>query len=60
VFLHKGAYTELINTYNGVADWIVESGSEVRDLPIIEKYLNSDPRSTKPENLKTEIYIPVK
>jgi AraC family transcriptional regulator len=59
IFLHKGAYTELINTYDGVADWIVESESEVRDLPIIEKYLNRDPRRTKPENLKTEIYVPI-
>ncbi len=59
MFLHKGAYTELINTYDGVADWIVESGVELRDLPIIEKYLNRDPRRTKPENLKTEIYIPI-
>lgn len=59
MFLHKGAYSELINTYDGIADWIVESGEELRDLPIIEKYLNRDPRRTKPENLKTEIYVPV-
>lgn len=59
MFLHKGAYTELINTYDGVTDWIVESGVELRDLPIIEKYLNRDPRRTKPENLLTEIYVPI-
>lgn len=59
MFLHKGAYTELINTYDGVANWIVESGIQVRDLPIIEKYLNRDPRRTKPEKLKTEIYVPI-
>ncbi|WP_419771408.1 MAG: AraC family transcriptional regulator [Candidatus Marinarcus sp.] len=58
-FLHKGAYTELINTYDGVVNWIVESGVKIRDLPIIEKYLNKDPRRTKPENLRTEIYIPL-
>lgn len=60
MFLHKGAYSDLITTYDGVADWIVENESEVRDLPIIEKYLNRYPRSTKPENLKTEIYVPIR
>jgi AraC family transcriptional regulator len=59
MFLHKGAYTELINTYDGVSDWIVESGVELRDLPIIEKYLNKNPISCKPEDLRTEIYIPL-
>lgn len=59
MFLHKGSYETLINTYDGVADWIVESSVELRDLPIIEKYLNRDPRRTKEENLKTEIYVPI-
>jgi AraC family transcriptional regulator len=59
MFIHKGAYTELINTYDGVSDWIVQSGAKLRDLPILEKYLNKNPRSTKPENLRTEIYIPL-
>jgi len=59
MFKHQGAYENLIDTYNGVGDWIVESGVELRDLPIIEKYLNRDPRRTKPENLKTEIYVPI-
>ncbi|MGB5866322.1 MAG: AraC family transcriptional regulator [Arcobacteraceae bacterium] len=59
MFLHKGAYTELINTYDGVSDWIVQSGVKLRDLPIIEKYLNKDPRRTKTENLRTEIYLPI-
>ncbi|PLY08042.1 MAG: AraC family transcriptional regulator [Arcobacter sp.] len=57
MFLHKGSYETLINTYDGISDWIVESGVELRDLPILEKYLNKNPRSTKPENLRTEIYI---
>ncbi len=59
MFLHKGSYETLINTYDGVADWIVESGVQIRDLPIVEKYLNRDPRRTKAENLKTEIYLPI-
>jgi len=59
MFKHQGPYENLINTYEGVGDWIVESGVELRDLPIIEKYLNRDPRRTKPQNLKTEIYVPI-
>ncbi len=60
MFLHKGAYENLKSTYDKIGDWIVESGIEVRDLPMFEKYLNRDPRRTKPENLKTEIYVPIK
>ncbi|RXJ65530.1 AraC family transcriptional regulator [Halarcobacter ebronensis] len=59
MFLHKGAYTELINTYDEVSDWIVESGVKLRDLPIVEKYLNKNPITCKPEDLRTEIYIPL-
>ena len=60
MFLHKGAYENLKATYDEIGDWIVSSGFEVRDLPMFEKYLNRDPRRTKPENLKTEIYVPLK
>ena len=35
-----------------------ESGYELRDTPPLEFYLN-DPDRTKPENLKTDIYVPV-
>ncbi len=60
MFLHRGAYENLKATYDEIGDWIVESGLDVRDLPMFEKYLNRDPRRTKPENLKTEIYVPLK
>ena len=60
MFLHKGAYENLKKTYDDIGDWIIESGVKVRDLPMFEKYLNRDPRRTKPENLKTEIYVPLK
>jgi len=59
VFLHKGAYEGLKSTYDSIGDWIVQSGAELRDEPLFERYLNRDPRRTKPENLRTEIYIPV-
>jgi AraC family transcriptional regulator len=60
VFLHKGPYADLSRTYDQIyLNWLPESGYELRDNPPMEFYLN-DPDSTKPENLKTDIYIPVK
>ena len=60
MFLHKGAYENLKSTYDMIGTWIVESGTNLEDKPKFEKYLNRDPRRTKPENLKTEIYVPIK
>jgi AraC family transcriptional regulator len=59
MFIHKGAYKNLKSTYNEIGDWIVESSINLRDNPMFEKYLNRDPRRTKPENLRTEIYVPI-
>ena len=59
MFLHKGSYDGLKATYSQIGDWIVESGVMLRDEPMFEKYLNRDPRRTKPENLRTEIYVPL-
>ncbi|MEZ5195745.1 MAG: AraC family transcriptional regulator [Bacteroidales bacterium] len=60
VFMHKGPYTDFQKTYDFIYGvWLQESGEELRDVPCFEKYLNS-PGKTKPENLKTEIYIPLK
>jgi AraC family transcriptional regulator len=39
--------------------WLADSGMELRDTSCFEKYLNS-PEKTRPEKLRTEIYIPVK
>ena len=60
VFLHKGAYAGLSETYRYIfADWLAASGLTLRDQPHFEVYLNRDPRRTKPENLRTEIWVPV-
>lgn len=60
VFLHKGAYTELSGVYRNIfAGWLPASGCTLRDCPCFEKYLNRDPRRTKPENLRTEIWVPI-
>ena len=60
MFLHKGPYSSLNQTYNYImAEWHPGSNEKFRDLPCFEMYLNRDPRKTKPENLKTEIFMPI-
>jgi AraC family transcriptional regulator len=59
LFLHRGSYSSLPETYKAIGNWIVQNSIQSGDRPIFEKYLNRDPRRTKPENLKTEIYVPV-
>ncbi len=60
IFRHNGPYANLTQTYDAIyLNWLPESGMELRDAPPLEFYLN-DPDRTKPENLKTDIYVPVK
>lgn len=61
MFLHKGAYEGLKQTYASIFnDWLPDSEFSIKESqPCFEVYLNRDPRKTKPENLKTEIYIPL-
>ena len=61
MFLHKGVYEGLQQSYAYIFnEWLPESGHSLRDEnTCFEIYLNRDPRKTKPENLRTEIYIPL-
>lgn len=60
VFLHKGSYSRFGETYNAIfSQWLPASGERLRDAPCFEIYLNRDPRRTKPENLRTEICVPI-
>ncbi len=59
-YLHKGPYEELKDVYANLMAYIIENELTMDDRPPFEKYLNRDPRRTKPQNLKTEIYIPIK
>jgi AraC family transcriptional regulator len=60
VFLHKGPYDNLKKTYNDIfCSYVKKEDVQLRDVPVFEKYLNRDPRRTKPQNLKTQIYIPI-
>ena len=60
VFMHEGPYTKFQESYNYIFSvWLPESGEELREDDCFEIYLNS-PDDTNPEDLRTEIYIPVK
>ncbi len=60
VFMHEGPYTQFQETYNYIYSvWLPECGEELRDDPCFEVYLNS-PDETNPEDLRTEIYLPVR
>ncbi len=58
-YLHKGAYEGLKEVYANLMAYVIENGLTLADRPPFERYLNRDPRRTKPENLKTEIFIPI-
>ena len=38
---------------------LVKGEIELRDAPCFEEYLNRNPKRTKPQNLKTMIYLPI-
>jgi AraC family transcriptional regulator len=57
--VHHGPYETLHETYARLCgEWIPAQGREIRDAPSIEVYLN-DPRGTPPDQLRTEIYVPL-
>jgi AraC family transcriptional regulator len=58
-YLHKGSYDGLKEVYAKMMDFCVENEMSMADRPPFERYLNRDPRRTKPQNLKTEIFIPL-
>jgi AraC family transcriptional regulator len=55
---HKGPYEALKEYYRAIFRWLYDNQVALRDDYVLEKYLNH-PRKTKPQNLLTEIYIPV-
>jgi AraC family transcriptional regulator len=59
VFLHSGPYTTLWQTWKAIyRDWVPASAERLRDAPPLEVVLN-DPETTPPEQLKTEIWLPL-
>jgi AraC family transcriptional regulator len=60
VFMHRGPYEHFKDSYDYIYSvWLPESGEELRDDPCFELYLNS-PDETSPEDLRTEIYLPIR
>lgn len=58
-FIHKGSHETCVETYQKIyAFWMFDIGLELKDAPTLEFYLN-DPDTTPPDELLTEIYIPV-
>lgn len=59
VFRYRGPYEFLYDLYNHIyREWVLKSNVRLGNSPSFEKYLNFS-HQTKPENLLTEIYIPV-
>ncbi|MCI1779300.1 MAG: AraC family transcriptional regulator [Bacteroidales bacterium] len=59
VFLYKGPYEHLSAVYDTIyGKCLPENGYSIASKPGFEKYLNN-PSDTLPEDLETEIYVPV-
>ncbi|GAB6125287.1 AraC family transcriptional regulator [Humidesulfovibrio idahonensis] len=60
IVTHKGPYNELEDTYKRImGQWLPQSGREFRGTTGFEVYRN-DPASTPPEELLTDVHIPLK
>lgn len=58
VYMHIGPYEGLPQAWEKVNKWITEQGYEAV-YPVYDRYLNN-PMLVKPEELKTQIVVPVK
>lgn len=59
VLRYRGPYATMASAYRWLyGDWLVASGREAADAPVIEEYLN-DPRTTPPSELLTDICLPL-
>jgi AraC family transcriptional regulator len=59
VFVYKGDYNNLDKVYEDIFQkWLPNSNYELGTHKLFESYLNS-PMNTKPEDLVTEVYIPI-
>ncbi|NRQ14819.1 AraC family transcriptional regulator [Ensifer sesbaniae] len=60
VLRHKGPYADMPKAYQWLyGTWLPQSGREIRDSLMFEKYLNN-PREVPPTELLSEIYLPLK
>lgn len=60
IMAHKGPYATLSAAYDWLyGKWLPQSGEEPRDAPPVELYVNN-PMQTPPEELRTDIRLPLK
>jgi len=60
VFLHVGPYELFQKTYDNIFKaWLPASGVQLREEPCFELYL-TDPGRCRPEELRTEIWLPLR
>ncbi|MGF6255622.1 AraC family transcriptional regulator [Ensifer sp. LBL] len=60
VLRHKGPYADMPKAYQWLyGTWLPQSGREIRDSLMFEKYLNN-PREVAPTELLSEIYLPLR
>jgi AraC family transcriptional regulator len=57
LYLHKGSYEKLHESHQRVGKFIKEKGFKVK-WPMYDRYLNN-PQMVKPEDLKTQIIVPI-
>lgn len=55
--LHVGPYEKGGETVARIVTWLEAHGYEV-DGPVLERYLDQNPAAVKPEELRTEIWVP--
>jgi AraC family transcriptional regulator len=56
---HHGPYATLGSAYEWLyGKWLPQSGEEPRNAPPIELYVN-DPRTTAPDQLRTDVRLPL-
>jgi AraC family transcriptional regulator len=59
-FIHQGSNESCIDTYEKIyAYWMLDIDMELADLPVLEFFPNHEEKGIAPEDLITEIYIPV-
>jgi len=58
VYLHVGPYDKVGDAYAKIFEFIGKNGYKAAGPPM-EKYLDMDPMAVKPEELRTEINVPV-
>jgi AraC family transcriptional regulator len=59
VAMHVGPYEKIGESLDKITAWMTAQGYAV-DGPFLERYLDQNPMAVKPEELRTEVWIPCK